>query len=100
MPDEGNGDFQLFEPLWRLPPQVALSKAVSGDTVNAPFRQQCESEAEWVLNNGEREFEPEQVARRPEFELWLTATGTIVGQPGSSQDNGALISWAMAPLSE
>jgi hypothetical protein len=62
MPDEGNGDFQLFEPLWRLPPQVALPKAVSGDTVNAPFRQQCESEAEWVLNNGEREFEPEQVA--------------------------------------
>jgi hypothetical protein len=72
MPDEGNGDFQLFEPLWRLPPQVALPKAVSGDTVNAPFRQQCESEAEWVLNNGEREFEPEQVAPRDEFEPWLT----------------------------
>jgi hypothetical protein len=50
-----------------------LPKAVSGDTVNAPFRQQCESEAEWVLNNGEREFEPEQVAPRAEFELLLTA---------------------------
>ena len=46
MPDEGNGDFQLFEPLWRLPPQVALPRAVGGDSVNAPFRQQCESEAE------------------------------------------------------
>jgi hypothetical protein len=49
-----------------------------------------------AFNNGEREFEPEQVAPRDEFEPWLTVkesgAGTIrADQNGSAQRNGPLL---------
>jgi hypothetical protein len=71
-PDGGNGHVRPFRVTVAAPASEFVGSTVSRDSrlrVNPPFLHERGSEAAPPLNNGERRFEPEQVApRKPCFQ--------------------------------